>query len=309
MGKNKLSLETNRHFTIIIDDIVYNKNLTAYEKLLYVILKTYTNKNTNTIFPSHKTLSENMNVSIFTVKKAIQGLIEKGYLKKKSGKKGVKGTKDTSNTYTLIEKIEEKKEPSYTPNPDAQESQQPKTDNKPIGKKSQEENFQDTNSEKKKVEKAKQAEPDGSKTVAAYEEIIKKNIAYADLCNSHPYDKKFIDELINNILDVVMSNSKTIRIANEQKNIELVKSVLLKLNYYQIEYILEKYKKITAKITNKRQYILTMLYNARLESESDVINEVAHDLSVLPVSDKNNIDLENDFSYPYEWFGSENGKS
>ena len=158
----------------------------------------------------------------------------------------------------------------------------------------------------KQTGQTRQTKPDQSgsgesvNTLAAYETLIKENIAYADLCNSHPYDKKFIDELINNILDVVMSNSKTIRIANEQKNIELVKSVLLKLNYYQIEYVLEKYKKITAKITNKRQYILTMLYNARLESESDVINEVAHDLSVLPVSDKNNIDLENDFSYPYD---------
>ena len=28
-----------------------------------------------------------------------------------------------------------------------------------------------------------------------------------------------------------------------------------------------------------------MLYNAHLESESDVINEVAHDLSVLPNRD------------------------
>lgn len=131
-------------------------------------------------------------------------------------------------------------------------------------------------------------------TLAAYETLIKENIAYADLCNSHPYDKKFIDELVNNILDVVMSEKKKITVAGEQKNIELVKSVLLKLNYYQIEYVIEKYKQVTTKIINKRQYILTMLYNARLESESDVINEVAHDLSILPVNINTSISTTGD---------------
>lgn len=144
----------------------------------------------------------------------------------------------------------------------------------------------------KQTGQTRQTEPNqsGSKienvnTLAAYETLIKENIAYADLCNSHQYDIKFIDEIVSNILDVVMSEKKKITVAGEQKNIELVKSVLLKLNYYQIEYVIEKYKQVTTKITNKRQYILTMLYNARLESESDVINEVAHDLSILPNRD------------------------
>lgn len=302
MGKNKLNLETNRHFTVIIDDIIYDKKLTAYEKLLYVILKTYTNKNTNTIFPSHKLLAENMNVSIFTVKKAIEGLIEKGYLKKKSGKNGIKGTKDTSNTYILIEKIEEKKELSHATTPDAQKSPYQykidNIDNKTAEEESQDEKLQcadskDINIENEDIEsqeeRAEQEDQNGSgesvNTLAAYETLIKNNIEYDNLCNAHQHDKAFVDELISNILDVVMSHSKTIKIQNEYKNAELVKSVLLKLNYYQIEYVIQKYHQITTKITNKRQYILTMLYNARLESESDVINEVAHDLSILPNRD------------------------
>ncbi len=321
MGKNKLNLETNRHFTVIIDDIIYDKKLTAYEKLLYVILKTYTNKNTNTIFPSHKLLAENMNVSIFTVKKAIEGLIEKGYLKKKSGKNGIKGIKDTSNTYILIEKIEEKKELSHATTPDAQKSPYQykidNIDNKTAEEESQEEKLQCADSEnienedikesqeEKRAEqeekKTEQTEPDGQgieshkwrsdsdsnskEVLEAYETLIKKNIEYENLCNAHQHDKAFIDELISNILDVVMSHSKTIKIQNEYKNAELVKSVLLKLNYYQIEYVIQKYHQITTKITNKRQYILTMLYNAHLEAESSVINEVANDLSVLPNKD------------------------
>lgn len=138
-------------------------------------------------------------------------------------------------------------------------------------------------------------EPDRN-TLATYEELIKNNMRYDDLCYAYQNDKAFINELITNILDVVMSNSKTIQIANEQKNAELVKSVFLKLNYYQMEYVIQKYKQVTTKIKNKRQYILTMLYNAHLELEASVINEVAVDLPIIP--NKNDIEyLEKCFPY------------
>lgn len=132
-------------------------------------------------------------------------------------------------------------------------------------------------------------------TLAAYETLIKKNIEYENLCNSHQYDVKFIDEIVSNILDVVMSHSKTIKIANEYKNVELVKSVLLKLNYYQIEHVIQKYHQITTRITNKRQYILTMLYNSRLESESSVINDVNVDMFLPNEKDRDDRkkDIEN----------------
>lgn len=131
-------------------------------------------------------------------------------------------------------------------------------------------------------------------TLAAYETLIKKNIEYENLCNSHQYDVKFIDEIVSNILDVVMSHSKTIKIANEYKNVELVKSVLLKLNYYQIEHVIQKYHQITTRITNKRQYILTMLYNARLESESSVINDVNVDMFLPNMEDRDRDDKKKD---------------
>lgn len=132
---------------------------------------------------------------------------------------------------------------------------------------------------------------ESKEVLESYEELIKKNIEYDNLCNAHQHDKAFVDELISNILDVVVSNNKTIKIANEYKNAELVKSVLLKLNYYQIEHVIQKYHQITTRITNKRQYILTMLYNARLESESSVINDVNVDM-FLPDRDDKKKDIE-----------------
>ncbi len=294
MGKNNLNLETNRHFTIIMDDIVYDEKLTAYEKLLYVILKTYTNKNTNTAFPSHKKLSENMNVSIFTVKKAIEGLIEKGYLKKKSGKKGIKGTKDTSNTYTLIEKISEKKELSHATTTEAWKSTNSQIDNKSKTEKSQEENPAQETGDKDIFEAGQTAQSnysasqDNTHTLEVYEELIKKNIEYDSLCNAHPHYRKFIDDIVFIMLDVIMSEDKMITVAGERKNAELVKSVFLKLNYYQVEYVIEKYQKVTSKIKKIKQYILTMLFNARLESEASVINDVNVDM--FKIDNIDNID-------------------
>lgn len=109
----------------------------------------------------------------------------------------------------------------------------------------------------------------------AYEQTLKENIEFENLCNIHKYDKAFIEELLSIILDVVMSENKTITVASEKKNKELVKSVFLKLNYYNLDSVIQKYKNITTKITRKRQYIITMLYNSYLESEAGVLNDVA----------------------------------
>ncbi len=119
-------------------------------------------------------------------------------------------------------------------------------------------------------------------TLEAYEKLIKENIEYDSLCNAHPHDKKFIDDIVFIMLDVIMSENKMIIVAGERKNAELVKSVFLKLNYYQLEYVIEKYQKVTSKIKKIKQYILTMLFNARLECEASVINEVATEEPIIP---------------------------
>lgn len=283
-----------RNYSMIYHDFLDNNFLNGSEKLVFILLKRFSDSE-GKCFPSLNRLIALSSFSKNKILRILKSLEEKEVISIEH-RKTDKGNK--SNIYTLYDYAEkwQKKELSHATTTDAQKSQPLKTDNKTIEKESQEEkkecmDSKDERQEKKRAEQEeKEAEQDqsGSKnTLAAYEELIKKNIAYDDLCISHQYDKKFIDEIVSNILDVVMSEKKKITVAGEQKNIELVKSVLLKLNYYQIEYVIEKYKQVTTKITNKRQYILTMLYNAHLEAESDVINEVAHDLSILPLQNIN----------------------
>lgn len=303
---NEIKTSTDqRNFCMIYHDFLDSDFLDSYEKMIFIYLKRFADTK-GKCFPSLNKLSQISGFSKSTIQRTLKSLEEKKVLSIEH-RKTDEGNK--SNIYILYDLAEkwQKKELS-APATDAQESQSLKTDNKTIEKESQEEKQEcmDSKDERQEKKRAEQEErekdqngsgiesvniesqkwhsdsKDSKEVLAAYETLIKNNIAYADLCISHQYDKKLIDELISNILDVVMSNNATIKIAGEQKNIALVKSVFLKLNYYQIEYVLQKYHQITTRITNKRQYILTMLYNAHLEAESDIINEVAHDLSVLP---------------------------
>lgn len=129
--------------------------------------------------------------------------------------------------------------------------------------------------EKQKEDQTGRDKTDAAATLKAYEQTLKENIEFENLCNTHKHDKAFIEELLSIMLDVVMSENKTITVASEKKNKELVKSIFLKLNYYNLDSVIQKYKNITTKITRKRQYIITMLYNSYLESEAGVLNDVA----------------------------------
>ena len=294
-----------RNYSMIYHDFLDNNFLNGSEKLVFILLKRFSDSE-GKCFPSLNRLIALSSFSKNKILRILKSLEEKEVISIEH-RKTDKGNK--SNIYTLYDYAEkwQKKELSHATTTDAQKSpHQYKIDNKTVEEESQDEKLQCVDSKDIKIEnedieekRAEQEEKDqngieshkwrsnsdSKEVLAAYETLIKKNIEYENLCNAHQHDKAFIDELISNILDVVMSHSKTIKIQNEYKNAELVKSVLLKLNYYQIEYVIQKYHQITTKITNKRQYILTMLYNAHLEAESSVINEVANDLSVLPNKD------------------------
>lgn len=246
MEKTILNLETNMHFTIVMDYIIYDTNLTIYEKMLYVILKSYTNKNSNTVYPSHNTLSEKMNVSVFTVKKAIEGLIKKGYLKKTSGRKSIKGEKDTNNIYTIIEKIPEKKN---SPQKNAEESPNPNVNNTS-------ENSNCQVSEKYTLEQVKE--------YYDYDILIHDNINM----------KKDIDSVINILYNALNSNNKTIKVMGEQKSVMIVQSKLLKLNYEHIIYSIKKFEAVTEKIKNPSAYMLAILYQASEQMNLEFKNQI-----------------------------------
>ena len=109
-------------------------------------------------------------------------------------------------------------------------------------------------------------------------ETIKQNIDYHSFTISHAADQELVDEIILIMIDCMLSKGEYVRIMGEDKPRELVKNVLLKLDYWNIEHVIERFKSVTEPITNKRQYILTLLYNSKMETDSHMTNLVISDL-------------------------------
>jgi len=145
--------------------------------------------------------------------------------------------------------------------------------------------FNNTNFTKNQVSQVMSATPDRRDTadrtaqeIEAYTLLIKENISYSDLAQSRPYEIQLVDEFITIILDTVLTEGKTVRIGGEDKPRTLVKSQLLKLTYNDIEHAIDQFKGVTERITKKKQYILTMLYNCKMENDSHYTNAVRADM-------------------------------
>ncbi len=115
-----------------------------------------------------------------------------------------------------------------------------------------------------------------SQKTEKYYELIKENISYDDLAISRPHDMKLVDEILVIIIDTIMTEGKTVRIGGEDKPRQLVTSVLMKLAYEDIEHTIDQFKNITERISKKKQYILTTLYNCKMELDSHYTNLVKH---------------------------------
>jgi len=98
----------------------------------------------------------------------------------------------------------------------------------------------------------------------SYREYFDEKLCVKALMNDHPYDHELLQEILELILDTVCSNRKQIRIAGDDKNINVVKSMFMKLDYSHISYVLSCLKENETQVRNIKQYILAALYNAPL---------------------------------------------
>ena len=111
-----------------------------------------------------------------------------------------------------------------------------------------------------------------------YKKIIKHNIAFDDLCNSiKPGDVKLLDEIIDIMAEIVTFNKNSLKINGNEVPAEIVKNRFLKINYDDLQYVLETFSKNTTKIINIRAYLITMVYNAKSTINSYYKAEIQHD--------------------------------
>lgn len=119
-------------------------------------------------------------------------------------------------------------------------------------------------------------EMDGIDLTAAYREIIKENIEYD--CLTVRYGAERVDEIIELMLETVISKRLFIRIAGDDFPRDIVKSRFLKITSMHIEYVFDCLDNNTSKIGNIKAYLLAALYNAPTTMGSYYRAEVNHDV-------------------------------
>ena len=119
----------------------------------------------------------------------------------------------------------------------------------------------------------------GKEATEAYPlDFLKERFSYSDMLQQEPLEKDIIDTFFHYLHNAVNTTKSVIRVNGEDKPSTVVVSVLLKLNYFDFLYAVQKYSRNTTKINNHGAYILTLLYNAKAQNEADTTNQVQHDL-------------------------------
>ena len=113
--------------------------------------------------------------------------------------------------------------------------------------------------------------------MAAYSEIIKKNIDFDCLMERYPYEQEMVQGIFELILETVLTKGDTVLIASNSYPRELVKGKFLKINFSHIEYIMDCMSKNTTNVQNIKKYLLASLFNAPSTIDGYYRAEVNHD--------------------------------
>ncbi len=136
----------------------------------------------------------------------------------------------------------------------------------------------DRKSERNKTEKNNTESNKTNPILSGADKDMDERASYCNYLNSqldmeimyerYPYDREILDAIMDLMLDVVCSKRRTIRIAGDDKPVNVVKSQFLKINSMHLEYVMDCMKKNPAKVRNIKQYLLAAIYNAPLTMQS-----------------------------------------
>ena len=92
------------------------------------------------------------------------------------------------------------------------------------------------------------------------------------------HDDEILSLILRLIVEVMCSNRKLIRIASDDKPIEIVRSTFMKLDSEHIRFVMSRFKENTTEIRNIKQYLLASIYNAPLTIDAHYDALVRHDM-------------------------------
>lgn len=114
--------------------------------------------------------------------------------------------------------------------------------------------------------------------ITTYGKLIKDNICYESLALSRKFDTPLINDFIDIMIDTILTPNEYVRINGEDKPRELVKNSFLKIGCEEMEHAIDQFKGVTETIRNKKRYIVSLLYNCRMEMNLHYTNLVKHDM-------------------------------
>ena len=293
MARRKIKSATDqRKFTIVYNDFLESELLDKHEKLIYIAIKRFADNDTLKAFPSLKTLHKITGISIRWIKKSIEHMEQLGVISVEHREDDEKGHQ--SNLYTLYDYAEiwkvgsseddvaavadevseaklvaELKARGYTviKEKEPDKTEPTKVTVEPSTKLNQFDIVNTTiNSEK-------------SQELERYTiDQIRQIFDYDILVNDKPLWQKDIDSVFSILHTALNTTKETIRVGGENKPTMIVIGKLMKLDYSEIMYCIEKYSEQTERIKNPTAYMLTLLYNAKEQMNLDISNQVQHDM-------------------------------
>ena len=105
-------------------------------------------------------------------------------------------------------------------------------------------------------------EVDETDEFTRYYQYFYEQLSMDYLKQDYPYDHEILDLILHLIVEIMCSNRKQIRIASDDKPIEIVKSSFMKLDSEHIRFVLSSFKENTTDVRNIKQYLLASIYNA-----------------------------------------------
>jgi len=119
---------------------------------------------------------------------------------------------------------------------------------------------------------------DGTGEFKRYYEYFYEQLEMDYLKNEFKHDEEILSLILRLIVEVMCSNRKLIRIASDDKPVEIVRSTFMKLDSEHIRFVMNRFKENTTEIRNIKQYLLASIYNAPLTIDAHYDALVRHDM-------------------------------
>ena len=292
MARKKLKSATDqRKFTLVYNDFLDSDLLDKHEKLIYIAIKRFADNDTLKAFPSLKTLHKITGISIRWIKKSIEHMEQLGVISVEHREDDEKGHQ--SNLYTLYDYAElwnvGSSEDVATVADEISEAKlvaELKARGYTVIKEKEPDKTEPTKVTVVPSTKLNQFDivnttinPEKSQELERYTiEQIRQIFDYDILVNDKPLWQKDIDSVFSILHTALNTTKETIRVGGEDKPTMIVIGKLMKLDYSEIMYCIEKYSEQTERIKNPTAYMLTLLYNAEELMNLDIANQVQHDM-------------------------------